>query len=190
MFSPGHFRLRHLVAGLVAFVADQWSKGRIDRLPDDFNHVVIPGVFRIVHAENPGVAFGLFQNAAPLFRDLLIGVSSVALLVILALLWRSQQSSRTGYAMALIAGGACGNLLDRVVHGNVVDFLLFYWGSHSFPVFNLADSAIVVGATLLVWEIIHDRSPRMGSSMAPTATNATIGAASAVKNEAPADLPS
>lgn len=160
------FRLRHLLVGLAAFIADQWTKGRVDRLPDSFNHAVIPGVFNIIHAENPGVAFGLFQNAAPLYRDLLIGASSVALLVILVLLWRSQQNTRTGYAMALIAGGACGNLMDRLLHGKVVDFLLFYWGNHSFPVFNLADSAIVVGAALLVWEIIHDRSPRLAPVVA------------------------
>lgn len=170
MAEKRHFQLRHLIVGLAAFVADQWSKGRIDRLPDDFNRTVIPGVFRIVHAENPGVAFGLFQYAAPLYRDLLIGASSLALLVILVLLWRSQQTSRTGYAMALIAGGACGNLLDRVVHGKVVDFLLFYWGNHSFPVFNLADSSIVVGAALLVWEIIHDRSPKLAPAASAAVT--------------------
>lgn len=150
-------KIRHLILGLAVFAADQWTKGMVDRQPADFSHTVIPGVFDIVHAENPGVAFGLFQNADPLFRDLLISGSSLALLVILALLWRSKQSSRTGYAMALIAGGACGNLLDRVLHGKVVDFLLLSAGTHSWPVFNLADSAIVVGAGLLVWEILHDR---------------------------------
>ncbi|HVA62979.1 MAG TPA: signal peptidase II [Terriglobales bacterium] len=153
---PSRFQLRHLIAGLAVFVADQLTKGMVDQLPDDFSHTVIPGVFRIIHAENPGVAFGLFQYASPYFRDLLIAASSLALLVVLTLLWRSRQTPRTGYAMALIVGGACGNLFDRILHGKVVDFLLFYLGQHSWPVFNLADSAIVIGASLLVWEIVHD----------------------------------
>ncbi|MGH9487891.1 MAG: signal peptidase II [Terriglobales bacterium] len=148
---------RYVAAGAAVFVADQWSKGRVDRTPFDFDHTVIPGLFSIVHAENPGVAFGMFQNAAPAFRDLLISGSSLALVIVLALLWRSRQSARTGYAMALIAGGACGNLMDRVLHGRVSDFLLFYVGSHSWPVFNIADSAIVVGAALLAWGILHEQ---------------------------------
>lgn len=156
MASSRNIQMRHLAVGVAVFVADQLSKGVVDRLPDDFSKSIIPGLFRIIHAENPGVAFGLFQNSPPAFRDLLITVSSIALLVVLALLWRSKQTQRTGYAMALIVGGACGNLFDRVLHGKVVDFLLFYIGNHSWPVFNVADSAIVVGAALLVWEIIHD----------------------------------
>ncbi|HWG36320.1 MAG TPA: signal peptidase II [Terriglobales bacterium] len=159
---------RHLMVGVGVFAADQISKGLVDKLPDDFSHAVIPGLFRIVHAENPGVAFGLFQYAPALFRDLLIAASSLALLVVLVLLWRSRQSARTGYAMALIVGGACGNLFDRMLHGKVVDFLLFYLGSHSWPVFNLADSSIVAGAALLVWEIVHERPPEVVGAPAPT----------------------
>lgn len=160
---------RFVAVGLGVFVADQISKGIIDRLPADFDHSVIPGLFRIIHAENPGVAFGFFQYASPGFRDALIAVSSLALLVVLALLWRSRQTQRTGYAMALIVGGACGNLLDRVLHGKVVDFLLFYLGGHSWPVFNLADSAIVVGAALLVWEILHEQRQDAAAAAAPQA---------------------
>jgi len=162
------FHLRNLLLGLGVFVADQLSKGMIDKLPEDYSHTVIPGLFKIIHAENPGVAFGLFQNAAPFFRDLLITASSLALLVVLGLLWRSKQSARTGYAMALIIGGACGNLFDRMLHGKVVDFLLFFVGAHSWPVFNLADSAIVIGAGLLVIEIIQDRPvPAPAAATAP-----------------------
>lgn len=162
-------QLRYVILGLAVFVADQWSKGVIDRLPEDYSRTIIPGLFRIIHAENPGVAFGLFQYSSVTFRDALITGSSLALVVVLTLLWRSKQTTRTGYAMALIASGACGNLLDRVLHGKVVDFLLFYLGSHSWPVFNLADSAIVAGAGLLVWEILHDRpAAAKGTEPAPS----------------------
>lgn len=175
MTSPRHFQLRHVLAGAAVFAADQLSKGAVDKLPDDFSHTVIPGVFRIIHAENPGVAFGLFQYASPYFRDLLITASSLALLVVLSLLWKSKQTARTGYAMALIVGGACGNLFDRILHGKVVDFLLFYLGPHSWPVFNLADSAIVIGAGLLVWEIIHDQPGATATAPAPPEVPADLG---------------
>lgn len=157
MSWPRNADLGRIAVGLGVFLADQLTKGLIDKRPASFDMPVIPGVFRIVHAENAGVAFGLFQSSSPAFRDVLIAVSSLALLAVLALLWRSKQTARAGYAMALIVGGACGNLFDRVLHGQVVDFLLFYVGRHSWPVFNLADSAIVIGAGLLVWEIIRDR---------------------------------
>ncbi|MGH9393551.1 MAG: signal peptidase II [Terriglobales bacterium] len=171
MGGMASLRWKHLLLGLGVFAADQISKGMVDNLPDDFSHTVIPGLFRIVHAENPGVAFGLFQTAPAMFRDGLITVSSLALLVVLGLLWRSKQTARTGYAMVLIVGGACGNLFDRMLHGKVVDFLLFYLGPHSWPVFNLADSAIVIGAVLLVWEIIHERPPQpaLAAGAAPEA---------------------
>lgn len=153
-------RLLHMVLALTIFVADQLTKGVIQRLPDYASIPVIPHLFRIVHVENPGVAFGLFQNAPAQWRVLLIVASSVALLLVLALLWRTQHSARTGIALAMIFGGAIGNLFDRIVHGQVVDFLLFYIGRHTWPAFNIADSAIVVGAGILVWEILWDGRSR------------------------------
>ncbi len=167
---PRNADLRRIAVGVGVFLADQLTKGVIDKLPANFDLPVIPGLFRIVHAENPGVAFGLFQSSSPTFRDGLIAVSSLALLAVLSMLWRSKQSPRAGYAMALIVGGACGNLFDRVLHGQVVDFLLFYAGRHSWPVFNLADSAIVIGAGLLVWEIIRDRPAEPAAAPAAAKT--------------------
>jgi signal peptidase II len=176
MSWPRNADLGRIAVGLGVFVADQLTKGIIDKLPPNVNLRIIPGLFRIVHAENPGVAFGLFQSSSPAFRDALIAGSSLALLAVLALLWRTKQSARAGYAMALIVGGACGNLFDRVLHGQVVDFLLFYVGPHSWPVFNLADSAIVVGAGLLVWEIISDRQsePAAAATANPTGAPADL----------------
>jgi signal peptidase II len=176
--SMRRFNLSHFLVALAVFVADQISKGMIDRTPQyGFDLPVIPGLFSIVHVENPGVAFGLFQNSSPLWRSGLIVASSLALIAVLGLLWRSQPSVRAGYAMALIVGGACGNLFDRVIHGRVVDFLKFYHGEHIWPVFNLADSAIVIGAGLLVLEIVRDRNPGQEST------------ASLPPPSAPADVP-
>jgi signal peptidase II len=82
-----------------------------------------------------------------------------------ALLWKNSHSmSTTGVGLSLILGGALGNLWDRVVSGRVVDFLLFYVGQYQWPAFNVADSAIVVGAALLVYEILFTKSPAAENS--------------------------
>jgi len=122
---------------------------------------VIPGFFRITHTENRGAAFGLFAESPSEWKvALLIVYSVVALLIVSSLLWKNSHSlNTTGIGLALILGGAIGNLWDRLVSGHVVDFLLFYVGSYQWPVFNFADSAIVVGAGLLVFEILFAKSP-------------------------------
>ena len=84
----------------------------------------------------------------------------VALVIVSALLWRNSHSmNTTGVGLALILGGALGNLWDRLVSGRVVDFFLFYIGQYQWPAFNVADSAIVIGAGLLVIEILFAKSP-------------------------------
>jgi len=91
----------------------------------------------------------------------LIGFSLVAMLIVLVLLWKQGHAlSISGIALSLILGGAAGNFWDRVSSGHVVDFLLFYVKQYEWPVFNLADSSIVVGASLLVLEILFAKSHR------------------------------
>ncbi len=91
---------------------------------------------------------------------MLVLFSIVALVVVSALLWRNSHSmTTTGIGLALILGGALGNLWDRLLNGRVVDFLLFYIDQYQWPAFNIADSAIVVGAGLLVIEILFTKSP-------------------------------
>jgi signal peptidase II len=127
---------------------------------------VIPGFFRIVHAENPGAAFGLFADSPAEWKvSLLILFSLIALVIVTALLWKSSHRlTSTGIGLALILGGAVGNLWDRLVSKHVVDFLLFYIGRYQWPAFNVADSAIVMGAGLLVFEILFTKSPRQQSA--------------------------
>jgi signal peptidase II len=86
--------------------------------------------------------------------------SIVALVVVSVLLWKSSHAmSTTGVGLALILGGAIGNLWDRLAAGHVTDFLLFYVGNYQWPAFNVADSAIVIGAALLVFEILFTKTP-------------------------------
>jgi signal peptidase II len=116
---------------------------------------VIPGVFRLTHVQNQGAAFGLFSESPSEFKvAMLILFSVAALAVVSALLWKNGNAmNTTAVALSLVAGGALGNLWDRVASGRVIDFLDFYLGSHHWPAFNVADSAIVVGALLLLSEI-------------------------------------
>ena len=126
-----------------------------------YSHIqIIPGFFRLTHTENTGAAFSLFADSpAPWKTALLITFSGIALVVVSVLLWKNHHAHlATGIGLSLIMGGALGNLWDRLARGRVVDFLLFYFRRYQWPVFNLADSAIVVGAGLLVLEILFHKS--------------------------------
>lgn len=151
-------------AGLIALVVialDRVSKLYIvARVSDSDIIPVIPPVFNIVHAENPGAAFSMLAGAPPFVRaTLLVGVSLVVMVVIGVMLWRlpKQASLLTYSSLALIFGGAFGNLWDRVFRGTVTDFLQVFIGSYEFPSFNVADSAITVGAALLCIDLWRTR---------------------------------
>lgn len=151
-------RAIHLLLALFVILLDRWTKHLVAARVSLYEHIqIIPGFFRITHTENTGAAFSLFADSPSHWKTLLlIGFSLVAMLVVGVLLWKQEQRvTLTGVALSLILGGAIGNLWDRVASGRVVDFLLFYINQHQWPVFNLADSAIVVGASLLVIEIIY-----------------------------------
>ena len=158
-------RFHFLIALLVVLLdrSTKWIVARNISLHDGIQ--VIPGFFRITHVENRGAAFGLFADSPAQWKiAMLVLFSVVALIVVSALLWRnSHVMTSTGIGLALILGGALGNLWDRVVNGRVVDFLLFYIGHYQWPAFNVADSAIVVGACLLVLEIFLTKSPTQQS---------------------------
>src|SRR5208283_118658 len=121
---------------------------------------VIPGLFHLTHVENTGAAFGLFAESAAQWKvGALVSFSAIALVIVSALLWKNGHAlSTTTIGLSLILGGATGNLWDRMLTGRVVDFLDFYVGSYHWPAFNVADSAIVIGAILLVSEIVFAKS--------------------------------
>ncbi len=153
-------RAIHLLLALLIVALDRWTKMLVAARIPMYTHIqVIPGFFRLTHTENTGAAFSLFADSPSHWRTaLLIGFSVVAMVVVLALLWKQTRAlTITGIALSLILGGAVGNLWDRVARGRVVDFLLVYVKQYQWPVFNLADSAIVVGACLLVIEILFTR---------------------------------
>ncbi len=153
-------RLKTYAIAAAVFALDRLTKWFIEArvsFTDDYR--IIPGFFSIVHSENRGVAFGLFNDASSPVRTLLLIVCSLAALVFVAvLLWRATHMDRlTSWGLALILGGAIGNVFDRIAFGRVTDFLELYAGSFHWPTFNIADSAIVIGSGLLLLDLLKPK---------------------------------
>jgi signal peptidase II len=155
-----------LCISAIIFVLDRTTKVWIEKtmsLWDSYH--VIPGFFDIVHAKNRGAAFGMFSEGDhPLRTTLLVGVSVGVLLFISYLLLRPGRAGfsatrLTTIGLALVFGGALGNIYDRVFYGAVTDFLEFYSGTWRFAAFNVADSAITIGAGFLILDMWRTRKP-------------------------------
>ncbi len=151
-----------MTAALV-LLFDQATKVYIDAsMPLHDSIAVIPGFFSITHVRNPGAAFGFLAGASPLFRNIFfVGVTVAAILLILHYLRTSKAQDRLlAFSLSLILAGAVGNLIDRIRFGEVIDFLDVYVGSHHWPAFNVADSAISVGAVILFIELLRSDKER------------------------------
>jgi signal peptidase II len=145
-----------VIAGGV-FVADQVTKALVEALiPERTTVPVFPHFLNLIHTKNAGAAFGLFSDSPSAWKTvLLIVVSSLLLAMVIGVMWQNQQLRwETGVGLALILGGALSNLFDRIRFGRVVDFVDVYFRRYHWPTFNLADSAIVVGAGLLVFQLL------------------------------------
>jgi signal peptidase II len=149
-----------LIAAIVLLL-DRLTKWAVaSNIPLHDSITVIPGLFHLTHVQNTGAAFGLFAESSAQWKvGALVSFSVIALVIVAALLWKNGHAlSTTTIGLSLILGGATGNLWDRMMTGHVVDFLDFYVGSYHWPAFNVADSAIVIGAILLVSEIVFAKS--------------------------------
>jgi signal peptidase II len=135
-----------LITFILAVAADQGSKmwARAMLRPRGVMPV-IPGYWEFRYAENPGAAFSLFNNArlAPYF---FATIAAIAVGAIIVYLWRARPDRRLFAAgLGLLAGGAAGNLIDRLAHGSVTDFVVWRVGSHVWPTFNVADAVLLIG---------------------------------------------
>ncbi|HYA29774.1 MAG TPA: signal peptidase II [Acidobacteriota bacterium] len=149
-----------IVSGWFAaiIVFDRLSKIIIDRLlPLHHSIPVIDGFFNLTYVRNTGAAFGIFAGSVEIFRrPFLIAVSIVASGFIVVMLRRLPDKEKgLTTALAFILGGAVGNLIDRVVYGEVIDFLDCFWGNYHWPAFNLADSFITVGVLLALYILLR-----------------------------------
>ncbi len=143
------------------FALDQVTKNWILRsLPPDGSRIVIHDWFWLVNITNTGAAFGSFSNNNAFF----IGLSLIALAVVLALLLKKQarKDAWRDLSLALLLGGVLGNFTDRIAHGHVIDFLLFdlhVWPAHPWPAFNVADSCICVAVVLFIIHALRQKPP-------------------------------
>ena len=147
-----------LLISAFVILADRLSKNWIiAHIRPGYSIPIIPGVFRLSHVLNTGAAFSLLENAPPnAVRIGLIAFSVVAAIIVFVLLWRVGRTlTLTSVALALILGGALGNLYDRIRFHHVVDFLAVKIVHYNWPDFNVADSSIVIGACLLLLEIFR-----------------------------------
>ena len=129
---------------LVIFALDQLTKYCIRTYVGPFDVIRVTSFFNIVYVLNTGSAFGMFKSLGNLFF-IIIALLAMALITVLII-----KDGRNRLAFALILGGAAGNLTDRILLGHVIDFLDFYAGSHHWPSFNVADSALTIGISLLL----------------------------------------
>lgn len=135
---------------LVLLVADQLTKMLILSYYQLGDSTMVTEFFNIVRAHNTGAAFSFLANASGWQRWFFTGIGAVAIAVILWMLKAHPGQKLFSFSMACILGGAIGNVIDRVRYGYVVDFLDVHWGTWHFPAFNIADSAISIGAVCLI----------------------------------------
>jgi signal peptidase II len=155
-----------VTTGLIVLL-DQITKFYVDssmRLHESIP--VIQGLFSITHVRNPGAAFGFLADASPLFRSIFfVAVTVLAIILVVHYIWKSRaEEPFLTFALSLILSGAVGNLIDRVRLGEVIDFLDVYIGSYHWPAFNVADSAISVGAVILFIELTRRGRERQTDS--------------------------
>jgi signal peptidase II len=150
-------RLRWLWLTLAVVLADRATKAWFEsQTPQGWRRELIHHFVYLVHSRNPGIAFGVFADvASPWVRLTLVAVS-IAVIAALAWLFVAGHSggSLTAAGLALLLGGATGNVTDRIIHGAVTDFFEVWFGSYHYPAFNVADSAIAIGAAFILLEVL------------------------------------
>ena len=153
-------RIRFLWLTLAVVLADRATKAWFEsQTPEGWRRELIHHFVYLVHSRNPGIAFGVFSDAAsPWLR---IGLIAGSIIVIGALAWLfvagHSGGTLTAAGLAFLLGGATGTVTDRIVHGAVTDFFEVWFGSYHYPAFNVADSAIAIGAALIILDVIFGR---------------------------------
>ena len=150
--------LRFLWLALLAFVLDQWSKQAIVDSLELYQSIQINGFFNLTHVHNYGAAFSFLADSGGWQRWFF---TAIALGVSIMILWWLKGTEKKQIllpvAFSLILGGALGNVYDRIVYGYVIDFLDVYYQQWHWPAFNIADSAIFLGAALLIIDMFKNK---------------------------------
>jgi signal peptidase II len=148
--SSGGSMLQWLGLAFILLLADQFTKALIVGYYHLGDSTTVTGFFNVVRVHNSGAAFSFLAGASGWQRWFFTVVGCMAAVVIVWMLKSHPGQKLFSFAMACILGGALGNVIDRLVHGYVVDFLDFHWHGMHFPAFNVADSAISIGAACLI----------------------------------------
>jgi signal peptidase II len=150
-------RLRWLILTFVVVFLDRLSKAVIEaKTSEGWRHELIHNFIYLVHSKNPGIAFSLFADSNGHWTRYALVGGSLVVIAILAwyLVAGGGVSTRAAAGLALLLGGATGNVTDRIVHGAVTDFFEVLFGSYHYPAFNVADSAITIGAILILLDMV------------------------------------
>jgi signal peptidase II len=143
-----------LIMGIV-LILDQCTKHFVDTHIRRHEIItIIPGFFNLTNVRNPGAAFGILSDMHGTWRSLFFISVTLTALIVIAVLIRKTHERLLVFAFSLIAGGAIGNVIDRVRYGEVVDFIQWYVKSYYWPSFNVADSAISIGVALLAIDML------------------------------------
>lgn len=151
--KAGTMKAWYLFIGTLVMLLDQFTKYWVSvKLREGDEIEIIRGFFKFSYTENPGIAFGMLNNGN--VKWLLVSVSVAAIMVVVYYMKRTPISnSLLLWSLSLLAAGICGNLIDRVRLGRVIDFILLYYRDYQWPVFNIADTAITIGAALMAIEL-------------------------------------
>ena len=155
--TPG--MTKWLGLALAVIVLDHLTKWWVSSSLDYQEAIPVLPFFSLVLVHNTGAAFSFLADAGGWQRWFFIAVGVVATVVIVRLLKRHAHETRLAFSLALVLGGALGNVIDRVILGYVVDFLYFHYKGFAWPAFNVADMAISVGAAMLVWDSLRGSKP-------------------------------
>lgn len=153
-------RLRFLWLTLAVVLLDRVTKAWFEaRTVEGWRQEVIHNFIYLVHSRNPGIAFGVLADSASTFTRVILIIGSLAVIAVLAwLLVTGKIVSTMGSAgLSLLLGGAAGNVSDRIFHGAVTDFFEVWFGAYHYPAFNVADSAITIGAILILLDVLFGR---------------------------------
>ena len=164
-------RLRWLWLTLAVVLLDRASKAWFEsQTAESWRHELVHNLVYLVHSRNPGLAFGILSDSASTGTRVVLILGSIAIIAVLAWLLVTNQSGNAMAAvgLALLLGGATGNVTDRILHGAVTDFFEVWFGTYRYPAFNVADSAIAVGAALILLDILFGRRPETPHSNART----------------------
>ena len=153
--------IKWLWLSLATIIIDLWTKYLVVQRFDLYESVNVLPVFNLTYVRNYGAAFSFLADHGGWQKYFFLGLAIVISFGLMAMLWRNQAVKKLeNSAYALIIGGAIGNAIDRAYNGYVVDFFDFYWDIYHYPVFNVADIAIVVGAGLLILEAFLDKKKK------------------------------